>query len=111
MTGEMLVVAFNMQTNQLWIAELPPPDAPTKAYAELNWVKISDNFAAGYDYVANDGPIFLLTTNCGAPKNRIVKVDMTHPGTSCSTTYCDIRGFLPALLAGRGLHRRRHRGR
>ncbi|CDJ65004.1 prolyl endopeptidase, putative [Eimeria necatrix] len=68
-------------TNKLWIAALPSIDEPTEAYAHLKWVKIADTFEAGYEYVANDGNVFMFTTNCDAPKNKIVKVDITHPGT------------------------------
>ncbi|KAL8429265.1 hypothetical protein Efla_005542 [Eimeria flavescens] len=66
-------------TNQLWVAELPAPDAPTKAYGSLNWIKIAEDFTAGYEYVANDGHVFLFSTTLDAPKKRIVKVDINQP--------------------------------
>lgn len=71
---------YYVQTNKLWIATLPSIDEPTEAYAHLKWVKIADTFDAGYEYVANDDNVFMLTTNCDAPKNKIVKVDITQPG-------------------------------
>lgn len=64
----------------MWIAQLPDSGAPTTAYAELKWVKVADDFEAGYEYVANEGSIFLFSTNRDAPKKRIVKVDITQPG-------------------------------
>lgn len=53
---------------------------PSTAFSKLQWVKVADDFEAGFDYVANDGTIFLLKTNRDAPKNKIVKVDVAKPG-------------------------------
>lgn len=78
----MIVALFSLQTNQLWIAKLPAPDGPTEAFGSLEWLKVADNFEAGYEYVANDGPVFLFSTNLKAPKNKIIKVDITEPGRS-----------------------------
>lgn len=66
-------------TNKLWIAALPDGSVPSTAFSKLQWVKVADDFEAGFDYVANDGTIFLLKTNRDAPKNKIVKVDVAKP--------------------------------
>ncbi|KAL8450370.1 hypothetical protein Emag_003216 [Eimeria magna] len=66
--------------NQLWIAELPKPEASAQAYGSLNWVKVATDFTAGYEYVANDGPVFFLSTTLDAPKKRVVKADIRQPG-------------------------------
>ncbi|CDJ31842.1 prolyl endopeptidase, putative [Eimeria mitis] len=66
-------------TNKLWIAALPAAGAPISAFKELQWVKVADDFEAGFEYVANDEGVFLFTTNRDAPKNKIVKVDIAKP--------------------------------
>lgn len=78
-----------MQTSQLWIAKLPEPGAPAEAYASMEWAKIVENFEASYEYVTNDGPLFLLITSLDAPKKRIVQVDITQPGASWSGQHCN----------------------
>lgn len=89
-------------TNKLWVAELPNPGAPTTAYAELKWVKVADDFEAGYEYIANDGPIFLFSTNRDAPKKRIVKVDITQPGAPLTTLVPEADAVLEEAYAVAG---------
>ncbi|KAL8436013.1 hypothetical protein ACSSS7_002058 [Eimeria intestinalis] len=68
--------------NQLWIAELPEAGAPVQAYGSLKWVKVATDFTAGYDYVANEGPVFFFSTTLDAPKKKVVKVDIRQAGAA-----------------------------
>ena len=71
-----------LQTNQLWIAKLPVSGSPAEAYGRLEWVKVAETFEASYDYVANDGSVFMLVTDLEAPKRRIVTIDTAVHGGS-----------------------------
>ena len=52
---------------------LPPPQGIT---ADLPFVKVVDNFDAQYEYVDNEGTRFLFKTNLGAPRYKVVTVDL-----------------------------------
>ena len=39
-------------------------------------VKLVDKFDAQYDYVANDGSVFVFKTNLDAPRGKLVRVDV-----------------------------------
>ncbi|WOL10771.1 prolyl endopeptidase-like [Canna indica] len=45
----------------------------------LPFIKLVDNFEARYDGVANDGSEFTFLTNKGAPKYKLVRVDLNKP--------------------------------
>ncbi|TFK22910.1 prolyl oligopeptidase [Coprinopsis marcescibilis] len=57
--------------NLLWIAPLEQESID----ASFTWNKMVNEFEAGYRYVSNDGPIFVLKTNTGAPKYQVVTID------------------------------------
>lgn len=42
---------------------------------------VLDAFDASYDYVTNNGSVFFFSTNNGAPKNRVIAVDVRRPQT------------------------------
>jgi len=52
-------------------AEHPRLDAPV--------VRLLDAFDASYGFVGNSGPTFFFQTDNGAPRSRIVAVDIRHP--------------------------------
>ncbi|KAL7207348.1 hypothetical protein ACSBR1_029327 [Camellia fascicularis] len=45
----------------------------------LPFVKLIDNFDAGYDAIANDDTLFTFRTNKDAPKYKLVRVDLREP--------------------------------
>nr|QOL01125.1 putative extracellular protein CSOL_049 [Pseudococcomyxa simplex] len=79
-------------TNKLWyikVSDLPVSaktgtlDLSTydrrKADAKpLPMVKVIDDFTASYGIVASDGPIWTLTTDLDAPRNKLVRVNVTE---------------------------------
>ncbi|KNC54642.1 uncharacterized protein AMSG_11653 [Thecamonas trahens ATCC 50062] len=60
--------------NKVYIAPLADVLAAPSA-ADIAWNKLVDNFEAGYDFVANDGPVFYFKTNLDAPRYRVVSLD------------------------------------
>ena len=44
----------------------------------VNFKKIVDKFEASYDFITNDGTLFYLTTNLNAPKNKILRIDISN---------------------------------
>jgi prolyl oligopeptidase len=42
-------------------------------------VPLVTGFGAEYVFVANQGPLFFLSTNDGAPRRRVIAVDVRHP--------------------------------
>ena len=42
-------------------------------------VALVDEFAASYDFIDNDGPVFYFTTDKNAPRKRIVAIDVRKP--------------------------------
>jgi prolyl oligopeptidase len=43
-------------------------------------VTLVDDFANNWDYVTNQGPLFTFITNKGAPRERLVSMDIRRPG-------------------------------
>ncbi|BDA42018.1 Prolyl endopeptidase [Coccomyxa sp. Obi] len=79
-------------SNKLWYIKVSdlPVDAKTggldlsaydrrKANAEpLPLVKVIDNFEAAYSIIANEGPIWTINTDLDAPRNKLVRVNVTE---------------------------------
>ena len=42
-------------------------------------IPLLDNFDASYSFIDNDGPVFYFLTDQGAPRRRIVAIDIRHP--------------------------------
>lgn len=66
--------------NKVYLARLH--DGTSKAFSlesfdfgNVNFVKVVDNFEAGYEYVTNEGAVLYFHTNLNAPKYRLVKID------------------------------------
>jgi prolyl oligopeptidase len=57
--------------NQFFYKELTKKDAKV--------VELVNDFANGYQYLANDGPIFFFKTDLDAPRGRIISVDLRKP--------------------------------
>lgn len=55
-----------------------------KGSEKLPIAKLVDDFEASYDYVSNDGDTFYFKTNLDAPRYRVVKAEMPHPGPPSS---------------------------
>lgn len=60
------------QKNALFYKDLAQKDAPV--------VELLNKFDASYRFIHNDGPVFYLKTNLGAPRNRVITIDITKPG-------------------------------
>ena len=45
-------------------------------------VRVLDDFDASYGFVGNTGPVFYFQTDNGAPRSRIIAVDLGHPDRS-----------------------------
>ncbi len=58
--------------NALFYRELGRPDAPV--------TELLKDFDAQYAFVGNDGPVFFVRTNLGAPRGRLVAIDTRRPG-------------------------------
>jgi prolyl oligopeptidase len=43
-------------------------------------VELLKDFDASYNFVGNDGPVFWLRTDSGAPRGRLIAVDIRNPG-------------------------------
>ena len=43
-------------------------------------ITLVDDFANNWDYVTNQGPLFTFVTNKGAPRERLVSMDIRNPG-------------------------------
>jgi prolyl oligopeptidase len=43
-------------------------------------ITLVDDFANNWDYVTNEGPLFTFITNKGAPRERLVSMDIRKPG-------------------------------
>lgn len=77
--GQYLVLALRAGTelqNRLYFIDLDNPKRPNLG-APL--VKLFDANDALYDFVANQGPVFYVRTSKGAPRNRLVAVDINTP--------------------------------
>jgi prolyl oligopeptidase len=58
--------------NALYIKDLRDPDS--------EFVKMADGFRFDYEVIANTGSRFFIKTNDGAPRYRLISVELTNPG-------------------------------
>ncbi len=53
-------------------------------YKELSgstgFIELISNLEAAYEFIGNDGPVFYLRTDNGAPKGQLIAVDLRKPG-------------------------------
>ncbi|KAG8346758.1 Prolyl oligopeptidase N terminal beta propeller domain [Trypanosoma vivax] len=62
--------------NLVWIAELPKDETASLATAPLSFKKLVNEFVGEYQYLGNDGTIFYFTTTRGAPRKKVVSIDI-----------------------------------
>ena len=71
------------ERNDLYIADLRNPKKPEIGAPMM---KIFDRFDASYSYVDNTGNRFFIQTNNGAPKGRVISVNLNFPRESAWRT-------------------------
>jgi prolyl oligopeptidase len=72
--GDYLIITLWRGTerkHQVFYLDLTKPDSKV--------VELVTGFDAHYDFVANDGPIFWLRTDLGAPRYRLIAIDTRQP--------------------------------
>jgi prolyl oligopeptidase len=72
--GQYLVITINQGTDvktRVYYKDLKPKDAAV--------VKLLDDFDASYNFIANDGPVFLFRTDLDATRGKIIAIDVTKP--------------------------------
>jgi len=77
--GQYLLIGARSGTelnNRLFLIDLDNPGRPN---LRAPLVKLFDTNDALYEFVANDGPVFYLRTTKGAPRGRLVAVDINTP--------------------------------
>ncbi|KAF9933939.1 hypothetical protein FBU30_003883 [Linnemannia zychae] len=63
--------------NMLYIANLE--ETGSIVPRDHQWTKVVDNFKAHYTYLANDDTVFYFTTNKDAPRDKVVRYDLSKP--------------------------------
>jgi prolyl oligopeptidase len=84
--GQYLLIDARSGTelnNRLYLIDLDNPGRPN---LRAPLVKLFDTNDALYEFVANDGPVFYLRTTKGAPRARLVAVDINTPDPNRWTT-------------------------
>jgi prolyl oligopeptidase len=72
--GKFLIISVwrgSESKNQIFYKDLTSPDSEV--------VELITGFEFEYEYVGNDGRTFWLNTDDGAPKRRVIAVDLDHP--------------------------------
>ncbi len=59
--------------NRIWVKDLKKPDA--------SFTPLFDNFDASYSIVGNAGQRFYVQTTSGAPRGKLIAVDLNRPGS------------------------------
>jgi prolyl oligopeptidase len=84
--GQYLVISarygFELE-NRLFLIDLDNPKRPN---LDAPIVKLFDAGDAVYDFAANNGPVFFIRTTKGAPRARVVAVDINTPDENHWTT-------------------------
>lgn len=62
--------------NLIWIAPLPASPADLASESALSFTKLVNEFAGQYSYLGNDGSVFYFTSTKGAPRSKIVSMDV-----------------------------------
>ncbi|GJJ79234.1 prolyl oligopeptidase [Entomortierella parvispora] len=78
--GKYLLMSIKKDTapaSMLYIADLETVDNVVPL--GYDWNKIVDCFKFRYYYLTNDGTVFYFETNKDAPRNKIVKYDLSRP--------------------------------
>ena len=65
--------AQNTSGNRLYVKDLQDPAKPP--------VMLQEDYLASFNYVANDGTAFFISTDIDAPNYRLIRVDLQNPGS------------------------------
>ena len=79
--GRFLVISVwqgASEKSQVFYQRLDTPNAPV--------IPLVDNFDAGFAFLGNDGDTLLFKTDRGAPRGRVVAVDLRQPDPSALVT-------------------------
>jgi len=74
--GAYLIISVGQGTeskNRLFYKSLTEPNAEV--------IELISELEAQYLFLGNDGPVFWLQTNHGAPKNRVIQIDTQNPSS------------------------------
>src|SRR5688572_3424175 len=80
--GRYLLIYISENTdpkNRLYYIDLRDPANPNLAG---DVVKLIDNNNFGYTVLGNDGPVFYVQTNNGAPREKVIAIDTRNPAPS-----------------------------
>lgn len=72
--GRYLIIAVSQGTDvksRVYYKDLKPGDAQV--------VKLLDDFDASYNFIGNDGNVFWFQVDLGAPRGKIIAIDITRP--------------------------------
>jgi prolyl oligopeptidase len=72
--GKYLIFTIGKGTNRQYRILYRPLDQP-----DLKPIHLVGNFDADYSFIDNDGPVFWFRTNRGAPKGKVVAIDIRKP--------------------------------
>jgi prolyl oligopeptidase len=75
--GQYLVNSIGLGTDERNLLFVQKAGAP--GTVDANWIKLVDQFEAAYSYVGNVGSTFYVLTTHGAPKYRLIAIDLIHP--------------------------------
>lgn len=86
--------------NRLWYCDLQ--QLPNGITGVLPWVKLVDTFEAQFTYITNEDSLFTLRTNLGAPRYRLITIDLTKPERTHWNTLIpqhekDVLGFVECV--------------
>lgn len=72
---ELTIAKDSSRKYLVWVADLQENEIGPN----LKWTKLINEFDASYEIIGNDGTLFYLTTNKGAPREKIVTIDIADP--------------------------------
>jgi len=72
--------------NSIYYLDLGDPQHPA---LDGKVVKLIDQFVNGYQFLGNTGRTFYFSTDAGAPRNRIVTLDLDQPGAAAATVVAE----------------------
>ena len=68
--------------NRIYYIDLDSNGEKRKTKNENAVVKLLDDFDANYDFIGNDGTVFYFRTDLGAPRSKVIAIDITRPERS-----------------------------
>ncbi|KAI0294865.1 prolyl oligopeptidase [Multifurca ochricompacta] len=92
---ELSVSRDTSRKNLLWLADLEKEQIGPN----LNWIKLVNDFEAEYNIIGNDGSKFYLQTNAGAPRYKVITVDVEGFRLASQSGLVHIKDFSKDLIA------------